>query len=156
MLTAAANAYGGFGVQLWIRLGSAVQIATWQAVSPRLLFAVLLKNGVTIVTAVAHAPIEAHGDDEKTEWWENLSSLTNTLLQQYKDAEFCLLIDANARVGSVLNDSIGKCSPQKENNNGTRLRTYLGTNLLTAVNTFYTNASNLRVLRGVIGLASTM
>jgi len=48
-----------------------------------------------------------------------------------------LLIDANARVGSVLCEAVGAIDANIENNNGSRLRQSLSSSSLFAVNTFH-------------------
>ncbi|CAK0905350.1 unnamed protein product, partial [Prorocentrum cordatum] len=141
MLASAADEHGGLGVQLWIRIDTCIQVLTWQAVSPRLLYAVLRRKDATCFTIVAHAPIEHVADDVRCDWWDSLTNLTRTLLVKYSGMDYAVLVDANARIGSIPGVGIGPVCSQVENRNGQRLRTYLQTFALAAVNSFFDDAS---------------
>ena len=62
-------------------------------------------------------------------------------MAKYPGMDFTLLIDANARTGSVPSAGIGPAAVQTENRNGPLLRAYLDRFALAAINTFYKGAT---------------
>ena len=106
---------------------------------PRLMFAIVHfpKDSITIGMLVGHAPHEGDDDAAKDEWWGLLCVTFGGLRKKYPALEWSLMLDANARVGSVDGFGIGPAYATKENNNGFRFRCFLKTHTLYAINTFH-------------------
>ena len=64
-------------------------------------------------------------------------SLTQLICNAPIGHHVSLLIDGNARVGSVVSHTIGTANPEIENDNGSRFRNLLETSGLCASSTFY-------------------
>ena len=140
MLIAQADVNGSYGVQLWIRHSSHIRVEVWRAFNPRLLFAVVsvkIGNSMNRSGYIAgHAPT-LHADRAvKDAWWTMVGDLLTKLSAQYLGVDFILLLDANARVGSIVTEGIGSAGAQSENDNGQRLRCLCTDHSYALVNTF--------------------
>ena len=62
---------------------------------------------------VLHSPVEGSPDAE--EWWEGSLKIARTL-PRLQDAIF--LVDANARLGSIVSEAVGDVYAEKESCNG--------------------------------------
>ena len=133
MLTAPAYEDGSCGVQLWARLG--VRVKTWEAYSPRLMFAIICKRGVDFGVIVGHAPHSAAPKESRDAWWDALSSKCTKLRTSY-DLEWFVLLDANGKVGSVPSPMIGPVSPEREKENGMQLRLFADDHEMMVSNTW--------------------
>ena len=124
MLSSGATPGGHCGVQLWISKKLHCRKVNVDPCSSRLLLAhVQLADGLEIICVVAYAPIEDAPAADKQQFWESLSHNTHKMRKSYPKAAVIIMIDANARVGSVLSKSVRGARPQHENDNGLRLRT---------------------------------
>ena len=133
MLIAAADQSGSYGVQLWVKLDVSVRL--WREVGPRLLYAVVRRSGVEVGFVVGHAPHESAACKSKDEWWQLLDTTLTMLTAKYH-VSWSLLLDANARTGSILSHAIGTSMASKENDNGARLRVLAEAHGLVLANTF--------------------
>ena len=164
MLTSAGDSRGNYGVQLWLAKDRKFYVQVWKAVTPRLLFAVCATpDGYTgFVCIVGHAPTEASEEVVKDSFWEKLWQLTMNLRSKYPSFYVYLMVDANARLGSVVDDGVGDCERERENSNGSRLRHYLRSFGLCAVNSFFNAGWTWKSSRGpvaridYVGLAKTL
>ena len=125
MFMSAADSGGQHGVQCWVRRSSEHTIVQWRAVSPLMMYVVLRwSTGHLVIALVGHAPPECSSEATKETFWPILWHTTAELLQRYPSAFWLHALDANARVGSVRSTAIGRHHPERENDNGSRLRTY--------------------------------
>ena len=142
MYSAAADQKGDYGVQPWVRKALGVIKCAVQPLTPRCLTAVLaLKDGWQLSLVVAHAPIEDDVYEAKGMFWSEVGAATQRLRDRYPKAVLCVLIDANAHVGSVQSCAIGSAGKQTENDNGERFRRYADEARVKAVNTFVEHAA---------------
>eukprot|EP00438_Fugacium_kawagutii_P019278 Skav217568 [mRNA] locus=scaffold1602:704367:710024:+ [translate_table: standard] len=77
--------------------------------------------GCRFVVVCAHAPSNA-ADDANSQWWRSL----NALIASFRNhGHFFLLIDANARIGSILSPMVGPHAADQESKNGEMLHDLL-------------------------------
>ena len=133
---AGAESTGRSGVQLWTSLKISKGIISTIPVSPRLLFVVIRVNGCLFLFVVAYGPQEDADSGEKNAFWCSMGSELTKVRNAYPEAIVVLLIDANAKVGSITCSAIGGASADPENDNGGRLRLFCCEQELTIVNTF--------------------
>ena len=84
----------------------------------------------------AHAPTEASSADEKSEFHDLLTSLLQEAKTKCPNIIQFVMIDGNARVGSVKAECFGDANAENESQNGMMLRGTLLASKLMAVNTF--------------------
>ena len=72
---------------------------------------------------VAHAPHSQTKEAVRVSWWAELTRVQAQLLKSHP-VQWVSLIDANGRVGSVPCRSVGPSQPERENSNGSFLRTF--------------------------------
>ena len=137
MFTSAATPKGNYGVQLWLLRSCKFRVQQWRAMSPRVLYAVTIKDGRGIVFIVAHSPIEAADAADKDNFWDSLCEVISLISGKFNKYDIIMMIDANGRVGSIASRSVGLFNPSVENDNGRRLREFLEGNEMNAINTFY-------------------
>lgn len=139
MYESAADASGCFGTQLWVARRLRLSVQSWAAISHRTVFVhgTFGDRAAVLRCIVAHAPHEHRAACDKDAFWDELHHATATRLLGHSADLPMLLIDANARVGSVDSSAVGPCEPEHENDNGSRLHGYLAQNRLAAVNTFF-------------------
>jgi hypothetical protein len=105
-------------------------------ISPRLLHVVIQAGPISLHVISAHAPIENADARSKESFWAALLCLASSIGPD--SANLVLIgIDANARVGEIQCPGIGGEQPEKENDNGGRLREFVHEAGLIAVNSFY-------------------
>ena len=152
MLVAPADATGSYGVQLWVRTSSKLQVVHWHVCGPRLLYAILQHPGkhVRFGVFVGHAPHELAPAQTKDTWWDALDSQLTRARAKYSGLEWYFALDANARVGSIVSPGIGTCNPTRENDNGGRFRTFLLTHEFAAANTFFPAGETWVSSRGTV------
>ena len=83
--------------------------------------------------AVLHAPVD-QGEDGDFTWWDQTLSILRPVFATFRNC--VVLIDANARLGSIRSSSIGACNPEPQSPNGNHFHSLLGAHSLKAVNTF--------------------
>jgi hypothetical protein len=122
--SAPADKHGTGGTQLWLTHALSKHVSATVIRSPQLLRVALSVGKITIHIIVGHAPPEAVNDADShlcDVFWgmvaEELIAADRT-----QPSAALLLIDGNARVGSIPSSSIGCCEPQTENGNGERMR----------------------------------
>ena len=72
---------------------------------PRLLFVRLQAPGLQLLVVVGHGPHSRRPEEERLAWWSRLHTLTASFIKPSE--RLVLLVDANARVGSVQSPSVG-------------------------------------------------
>ena len=138
MVIAGATPMGSYGNQLWIHSHLRYKLQATIVHSPTLLQVDMVINDAYEVAAfVGHAPHEHDSADNKCAFWTLLLAVTLRSRDIKPNAHVVLLIDANARVGSVVSPQLGPCASQAENNNGECFRIYLEATALSAGNTFH-------------------
>ena len=70
--------------------------------------------GLTVLFLAMHAPHESSPLDEKKDFW----TMVEDMMKPYRDIPCCVMMDANARVGSRDRMGIGSAFSQEENING--------------------------------------
>ena len=104
------------------------------AYDPRYLIVLIDAPHFRHVVVVAHAPHMHRPEAERHDYWHNLTKQLLTYPPSF------LLIDANARLGSITSPTVGDMGwCEEENDNGTELRCMLETTNLYAVNTLLPN-----------------
>ena len=138
MYGTAAYPNGTAGVQLWIHRRLQHSVITVVRKSPRLMAVVVsIQNSPQrLVLLSAHAPIAAAPAKDIDMFYDALESLAAWLQNKFTKSYTFLLIDANARVGSVPSRCIGTCDPEIETPNGLRLKSFPETLGLMLANTF--------------------
>ena len=81
---------------------------------PRLLVVRYKTEGWTALFVALHAPHEIAQMADKITFW----TMVEDVLKPYRDLPCCVLMDANARVGSQYHQGIGTAFSQEENING--------------------------------------
>ena len=79
--------------------------------------------GCNILFCVAHALHKGHPEDDKLAWW---TKLRNLLQLHGQDSTIISLLDANAAVGSICDQTTGPLNPEEEDTNGAQLRLLAG------------------------------
>ena len=88
---------------------------------PRILVIRYKSEGWTAIFAVLHAPHEQSPLHDKTTFWK----MVEDILKPYRDLPCCVMMDANARIGSKYHPGIGSAFPQEENENGGLLANFV-------------------------------
>ena len=141
MISSGATEIGSHGVQIWLHRRLGASVVSTDAVSPRLLFAVVdLPPPIgRMILASAHAP--QHGNElaVRTAFWELLRRKLAAHRRKHSKAAVCVCIDANGRVGQCEADScyIGLRDATREDQNGEELHALLEAESLFACNTFF-------------------
>ena len=136
VLSASADETGQGGVALWISTqlpyatdgrGNEFYFQKKHCVvlfaDPRSLYVKVCAPGINLLLCVWHAPHSMRPADERTRWWQEAERLLCSFAKS--DDEVLLLMDANARVGSMPCQAIGSVGAEKETPNGTLLREFL-------------------------------
>ena len=111
--------------------------------SPRHLFVRLQAPFLNFFVLCAHAPHSQYVPSELDAWWNSLSAL----VQPYRGAApLMVLIDANARVGSIQTSHIGGCKSDVESPTGALLHTFLAQAGLWLPSTFHLNCGDAGTL----------
>ena len=134
---AGSSPRGAHGVQLWIHRSFKYTLQTIRVVSPRLIIVMVVAKvtGTRIAFISGHAPHSSEDQDAILEFWTSLAcSVQEIGGQGYAVA---LLIDANARVGSIPSTRLGPFDVESENFPGFAFRGFLETTGMVAFNTFY-------------------
>ena len=74
------------------------------------------------------------GEDGDFTWWDQTLSILRAVFATFRNC--VVLIDANARLGSIRSSSVGACNPEPQSPNGNHFHSLLGALSLKAVNTF--------------------
>eukprot|EP00959_Pyramimonas_sp_CCMP1952_P247330 5170173-Pyramimonas_sp.AAC.2 len=78
------------------------------------MFIVAIRKGnFSLNVVVGHAPRSVSGKDHSRKWWNDASSQFSGLLDS--SIPELLLLDANARVGSVVSEAIGAVQAEPQN-----------------------------------------
>ena len=136
MYRSGADPDGSHGVQVWVLHKFVRMVTAVNPISSRLLHVVVQIGPLFLHVISAHAPIETATDACKEAFWSSLQRLISSLGPA--NSNLVLVgIDANARVGELQCDGIGSKATEHENNNGARLREFLGESGLVAINTHF-------------------
>ena len=73
---------------------------------------------------VLHAPIESAPAEDRDAWWARARQAAARRPQQR--VALVVLVDGNARLGSVLSEAVGGCGADDENCNGAALHEFMG------------------------------
>ena len=97
---------------------------------PRLLIVKLQARYYQATIAVAHAPHSSHTEAERNDWWDQAEMVMLRVRPNM------LMIDANAKVGSIPSPALMSSAPggDEENDNGMRFRMFLEGQALVATN----------------------
>ena len=138
----AADDAGSFGVQLWLHRCLRPDVRAVLPHSTRLLEVearLHLAQGMVqrLVAFSAHAPHLAAPHDAKAGFWDLLTTAVNAAAARSPNAKIVVLLDANARVGSVAGPGLGGAQPDEENSNGELFRAFLEATSLAAANTYF-------------------
>ena len=127
IVSAPANGKGVGGVQIWVRRSWIMERPCITHTSSQVLAAKLrLSDGTSLGLVCGHAPIECESGMRKDAWWDELDQATVALRSSMPNGSPVLcLLDANAHVGSVASPCFGDEGKDKENDNGSRLRSFL-------------------------------
>ena len=126
-----ATPQGQYGVQIWI--AKDLQLGESQARfdqshfkfiarDPRRLILKVCAPFFRAILVCGHAPTSQSSQEEIGHWWEELRRLTP---EKYRSWPHVLLLDGNARVGSVHTDHIGDHHPDLQDGGGEALHDYL-------------------------------
>ena len=74
------------------------------------------------------------GEDGDFTWRDQTLSILRPVFATFRNC--VVLIDANARLGSIRSSSVGACNPEPQSPNGNHFHSLLGALSLKAVNTF--------------------
>ena len=138
----AADDAGSFGVQLWLHRCLRPDVRAVLPHSTRLIEVearLHLAQGMVqrLVAFSAHAPHLAAPHDAKAGFWDLLTTAVNAAAARSPNAKIVVLLDANARVGSVAGPGLGGAQPDEENSNGELFRAFLEATSLAAANTYF-------------------
>ena len=117
-------ARGMHGCELWVSKESGIkqtEVVASSASSRHLLCAVRSKN-LRLDILVAHAPYAKFGMEEVEAWWNELGAVVRA---RRSPAPLVCLVDANAKVGSVMSSAVGDRSPEEQNETGQVFHSYL-------------------------------
>ena len=138
MYVAGAAANVSYGSQLWVHreLPHKVQ-STIVASSRTIVVTMKIQDRARVLHCIsAHAPHSGRPEEACAFWYEMLALVKN-LESRFKASEFLLLVDANAKVGSVMSTSIGQCYPEAESECGQMFRHFLEAAGLVATSTYF-------------------
>ena len=136
VLSASADEAGQGGVALWVNThipyakdsnGRDLFLLRKHCVAlyadPRRLFVKVCAPGINVLVCVWHAPHSMRPEDDRVRWWQDSERHLRSFVKP--DDDIVLLIDANARVGSVPSTAVGSNGCEKETHNGTLFREFL-------------------------------
>ena len=120
------------GCELWISVscGIAPTEVTVAHADPRRLVCSVASPAFQGANAVLHAPVD-QGEDGDFTWWDQTLSILRPVFATFRNS--VVLIDANARLGSIRSSSVGACSPEPQSPNGNHFHSLLGALSLKAV-----------------------
>ena len=138
---AAAEEFGSYGCQVWLRKTFKHSVVASIVSNPRLITVVVKPASYNSLIAVisAHGP---HSYDDRqviTDFWCIVTGVIVELRSKFQSVCIALLVDANARTGSVTSSRIGAFNPEKENYPGQCFRTCIESCELKAVNKFFSS-----------------
>ena len=128
---------GQYGSQIWVKRAIGYTLVAVEVLSSRLLF-VTVALGIDAIVGIisGHAPCVDDAEQDRREFWEQLTAMTERMKRKWTNITLLLGIDANARVGSVRSQYIGTARPDRENANGTSFRHFLEATHIYAYNTY--------------------
>ena len=141
ILSAPATAKGVGGIQLWVRKRwklpqGFLHIATSNlrivATDPQYLLVRLCHDGLRLLFLVGHAP-NCPTFDEATQFWSKLGKAIPSSMRSWS---LIVLVDANARVGSLPSNVLGPAGAEEENIAGECFHQWLFDNNLLLPQTF--------------------
>ena len=132
--SAGAAPGGHLGCELWISVscGIAPTEVTVAHTDPRRLVCSVASPAFQGAIAVLHAPVD-QGEDGDFTWWDQTLCILRPLFATVRNC--VVLIDANARLGSIRSSSVGACNPELQSPNGNHFHSLLGALSLKAINT---------------------
>ena len=140
MVGAQADDAGGSGVELWLHesLGVRRDMIWCLSAGPRLLVVRVTLWATDLLFVVAHAPHHNPGQTDSAAriraWWS--AFVDDVRRPNVDDLPVIALVDANAKVGSVVTPQIGPAEAVMENVAGTCMREALAELALCAPSTF--------------------
>ena len=102
---------------------------------PRMLLVAVRSPSLALDVMVLHAPIESAPAEDRDAWWARARQAAARRPQQR--VALVVLVDGNARLGSVLSEAVGGYDADDENCNGAALHEFMGEQGLLATNTFF-------------------
>ena len=131
---------GNYGVELWVHTAKPYALSSGQNVylqqshctvlhaEPTMLIARIGSGVLDWNVAVLHAPHRSHTVEHRRSWWKHAEK---TCLSLGGSSQWCILMDGNARVGSITSECIGDYEPDEQDDSGELMHTFLQ-----AVNSF--------------------
>ena len=143
---------GSYGTQVWIHDCVKHSLHAVAPHSPRLLEVSVHLDCMQsdLVVFAAHVPHVANGNDagDAIAFWDLASSALQKARGRYPSAHVLLLVDANAKVGSVTCDHVGTAQPAVENLAGELFRHFLAGHDLFASSSFFESGHTWTGSRG--------
>ena len=135
MVASAATKAGTDGCELWVATALKPSSSTARPIisKPSLLVVALRLPCAQITVMVAHAPVEQQPRNVRDNWNERLESL---MTARVDFSSLVVLIDANARLGSLHSQHIGPFYREPQNGNGELLHRFLKDTDVSAASTF--------------------
>ena len=126
---------GHLGCELWISVscGIAPTEVTVAHADPRRLVCSVASPAFLGAIAVLHAPVD-QGEYGDFTWWDQTLCILSSLFATVRNC--VVLIDANARMGSIRSSSVGAFNPEPQSPNGSHFHSLLSALSLKAINTF--------------------
>ena len=127
MVVAGADPRGNYGTQLWVRRSLRAKVTGIPVSTSRLLVAWLRfeTSGSELMCVVGHAPHHGRPREERDQFWTEVTSKVATEMEKRAEQVECVvLIDANARVGSIASRFSGSKDVCEEDENGAGLREF--------------------------------
>ena len=131
IFSAPATPKGQYGVQIWIsksltfgRGGEKIEQKHVKILNrdPRRLLLEISAPFFRAILVCGHAPTMQDSSADREQWWNELKQMTPIKLRSWPHL---LMLDANARVGTVISKHIGDHQPSLQDSNGDLLHDYL-------------------------------
>ena len=143
MFSACATPRGTFGIQIWFSraLSLSEQGHYFEkhhfkilAKDPRFLIIRVAAPFMRAIVIAAHAPTTQASSDSVASWWQQLNQ---AIPAKFEGWARILLVDANARLGSIPSRAVDVHDEDEQDNNGEHFHNYLLANKLWVPSTFH-------------------
>ena len=136
IVASAATKAGTDGCELWVATSLKPSSSTVRPIisKPSLLVVALRLPFAQITVMVAHAPVEQQPRNVRENWWNEC--LESLMTARVDFSSLVVLIDANARLGSLHSQHIGTFFREPQNGNGELLHRFMKDTDLPAASTF--------------------
>ena len=136
MVASAATKAGTDGCKLWVATSLKPSSSTARPIisKPSMLVVALRLPFAQITVMVANAPVEQQPRIVRDNWWDDC--LESLMTARVDFSSLVVLIDANARLGSLHSHHIGPFYREPQNGNGELLHRFVKDTDLSAASTF--------------------